>query len=369
MRVLEILTNIVDFNPFFQELCMALKDKGVEVDCACSLSDLWGSKNKPDRSPAKMHDISFARGMNPIGHLVGAHHLNTLVSRIRPNIVHAHGSAAIFTTALGRNRHWPVTIGTFHGVDFLLMNGAKAWVLRIAESWAAEVLNEAWVINDEDYEGLSHSARNAKVLKHRSYGVGCNLERFSPRRFSSSDLHSIRTQLGLSDKHVVFTFVGRFTRHKGFDATVRAFSLLSQHHMNARLLLVGARDPIHPTGLTHSEEDALLGSPHVVDVGWQDEVERYLAIADVMVFPSHREGMPVCIMEALAMGVPVITLNTRGCREVVRNRIDGFILEDNSTSRLVDAMTTLAEDAELRSSFAEKALEGRERFNRQLFCT
>ncbi len=369
MRVLEILTNIVDFNPFLLELCIALKEKGVDVHCACSLNDLWGSRQETDGSPARMHDIPFARGLNPLNHMFAAHRLNALVSRIRPDIVHVHISAAIFTAALARRRYWPVTIGTFHGVNFPNMNGLKARLLRIAESWAAEMMDEAWVINTEDHKSLGLFASNAKVLKLRSFGIGCNLDRFSPNRFSTSDLNSIRTQLGFLKENRVFTFVGRFTKHKGFDVTARAFLAMAEHDPNVRLLLIGDYDPIHPSGLTPDEEEALKTSSQVVDVGWQTEVEKFLAIAHVMVFPSLREGMPVCLMEALAMGIPVITTNTRGCRDVVRDQVDGFVLGDHSVDTLIGAMKFLAENERLRSKLAEEAYAGRERFDRQDFIS
>jgi glycosyltransferase involved in cell wall biosynthesis len=74
-------------------------------------------------------------------------------------------------------------------------------------------------------------------------------------------------------------------------------------------------------------------------------------------------------MESLAMGVPVITVDSRGCREVVRHEVDGLVLADFGVEALVDAMTSLQDDRAALQKYAEQAIEGRRRFDRQDFVT
>src|SRR4029434_4482626 len=85
----------------------------------------------------ELHHIELPRGMNPYAHLRAARALNQLVELLQPDIVHAHFSAAIFTTALARTSRWPVAHATFHGVSFLAIRGWKAALLREMETWAA----------------------------------------------------------------------------------------------------------------------------------------------------------------------------------------------------------------------------------------
>jgi glycosyltransferase involved in cell wall biosynthesis len=70
-------------------------------------------------------------------------------------------------------------------------------------------------------------------------------------------------------------------------------------------------------------------------------------------------------MESLAMGVPVITSNARGCRDVVRHGVDGVILEEVSQDHVAAAMERFVTDAEYRARLSENALAGRDRFNRK----
>jgi glycosyltransferase involved in cell wall biosynthesis len=364
MRLLLIIPHIASFKTFLLDLSTVLFSRGVEVHCACSTADAWPSNgNITDNLPVHIHSIPFARGMNLVQHFNTSRQLNTLVSTIRPDLVHAHFSAAIFTTALAHRHHWPTTIGTFHGVNFLLSTGLRARLLKAAEAWASNKLDHIWVLSDDDLVGLSPFVPAAKVKKYLSYGFGCNLSTFDPATISADERRLLRSQLGVATDETVFAFVGRFVRFKGFDLTVQAFLKLAATDANARLLLIGCRDQLHPTGLTPTEEAAVRCSSQVIDLGWRSDVQRYLAITDVLVFPSSREGMPVCLMESLAMGVPVVTRNSRGCRNVVRDQTDGLVLRDCSTDSIAMAMRRLAANTELRRDLSLQALAGRERFS------
>jgi glycosyltransferase involved in cell wall biosynthesis len=101
--------------------------------------------------------------------------------------------------------------------------------------------------------------------------------------------------------------------------------------------------------------------------GWQENVAEWLAIADLCVFPSEREGMPVCLMEALCMGVPVVTSNSRGCRDVVRDGVDGLVLNETSVSQIVDAVDRLVNSPQTLSSMRISARERRGEFDRNKY--
>ena len=365
MRLLLVIPKLVSYRSFLRELCLSLVADGAEVHIACSREKLWGEDAPPDEDGIQMHGIEFPRGMNPATHMRAARELNRLVETLEPDIIHAHFSAAIFTTALARTSRWPATFATFHGVAFLAMSGWKAALLRVAETWAARRFDSAWVLTDDDGDGLRAAARGAAVHRLPGYGMGCDLEKFAP--VSADAREARRAKLGIEPGQVVFAFVGRFTDFKGFGLTARAFLRLAESNPNVRLLLIGSRDRLHPTGLSAAEEQALKASPRVIDAGYRTDVESCLAAADAMVFPSRREGMPVCLMEALALGVPAITSDARGCRDVVRDGLDGLVLRDDGIESLGAAMQRVAGDEALRQEWAVRALADRDRFSRAHF--
>ena len=364
MRLLFVLPNVVSYG-FLRQLCISLIADGHEIHLASSRARLLGEAYSCEGDGVHLHEIKFSRGMNPSRHFRASRELDQLVRLLRPDLVHAHFSAAIFTTALARSSHWPVTMATFHGLSFPARHGWKATVLRQVETWAARQFDAVWVLSDDDRDRLRAVSPATMVETVRSYGVGCNLTKFSPP--SPKEKAARRSELGFTSKDRVFAFVGRFVDFKGFALTARAFLQFSANDPTARLLLIGARDPLHRTGLTSAEEKALWSSARVMDVGFRRDVHRYLIAADAMVFPSAREGMPVCAMEALAMGVPVITRDARGCRDVVRDGIDGIVLRDCSIGTLGAAMERLGNDHVFRERLAANAIAGRDRFARSHF--
>jgi glycosyltransferase involved in cell wall biosynthesis len=363
--LLIVVPRLVSYLNFLRELCGALMAAGVEVHVACSPAPLGNEELAAAADGVQLHHIEFPRGMNPAAHLRAARALNRLVKMLRPDIVHVHFSAAIFTSALARTSRWPVTHATFHGVSFLAMCGWKAMLLRAMETWAVRRLDTAWVLTDDDRDGLQTAAPRAIVRKFPGFGVGCDLEKFAP--VNAAERTAIRTQFGIAREHVAFAFLGRFVRFKGFADVARAFLALSETNPEARALLIGTRDRLHPSGLSAEEERVLKASPQIIDIGFRTDVERCLAAADVLVFPSRREGMPVCAMEALALGVPVITCDARGCREVVRDGVDGVVLRDARVPSLRAAMQLVLDDEGLRRRWSAEALAGRERFSRARF--
>lgn len=367
MRLLLVLPNVISYRVFFQDLSSRLISEGDEVHVVCSMNALWGEAVGQNDSCVQFHPLTLPRGMNPLGHLKAARQLHALVSRLRPDIVHSHFSTTIFATALARSGGWPPTLGTFHGVSFPLVRGIKGQLLRIAESWAASRMDAVWVLTGDDRQRLNETARGAVVRMHRSCGVGCDLEKFHPKSILPHQHNALRERLGITSGDRVFTFVGRFVAFKGFAVAVRAFLKIAPSDPRMKLLLVGAPDSLHPTGLTPEEEQLRRSSPQVIETGWQEDARPYLSLASALVFPSQREGMPVCIMEALAMGIPVITCDSRGCRESVRHGIDGFVLKGCTATELAGAMTLVARDGDLRHRLAEAAFAGRGRFDRQTY--
>jgi glycosyltransferase involved in cell wall biosynthesis len=310
MNLLLIITDYSGFNNFLSELALRMIDDGHQVNVICSPDKVISYEDRLDFSNlgVQFHFVQFPRGYNLYKQVRASIKIFKLVNLIKPDLVHVHFTTGIFTTLLYGRLPYKV-LGTIHGLGYPATTGIRQKILTIVEYFCINRLDQVCVLNKSDLE-LIRKTHGDKCFMLDHHGLGCDLARFNPERFVNIR-NDLKNQLCISENQFVLAFTGRFVNFKGFDLVVRSFFKLNEDHPNHfKLLLIGGRDPIHPTGLTKDEEKMLAENNQVVQIGFTNEVEKYLAVADLFVFPSLKEGMPVCVMEALAMGIPVITANT-----------------------------------------------------------
>lgn len=313
-----VVPTYASYHCFLRELSEEGVRRGWKVSVVCDMGVAMGQERDPGREAGiEFIHFDFPRGLQPVGYLRAARRLRAIVRRMAPTIVHAHFSAAILAMALAvRGRDAWRSIGTFQGLQFPLTEGWKGLVYRRAETFASRRMRGVWVLTDDDLAALKRSGvSNARL--QAGYGFGCRVDRFDPKRFNDDERAAFRKKWGVESEETVFLFIGRTVDFKGFALVVRGFREFLKRGNRGRLLIVGDKDPLHPTGLSRQEEDALDDLPEVVRCGWQRDVVPFLAIANALVHPSAREGVPVGCMEAIAMGVRLIAADARGSRELL----------------------------------------------------
>jgi glycosyltransferase involved in cell wall biosynthesis len=367
MKLLFVIPSITNYFTFLEDLTHELIKRNHEVHLATSRKHIARIDAYRRGIECEVHHIDFPRALAPLKHISAGRQVNELVQQIKPDLINIHFSAALFTTMLGKKNDWPASTGTIHGLGSPLIKGWRKYAISQAEKWSAEKVDEVFVLTQDDKEYLEDKAPNATVSVLNSYGMGCDLERFDPSNIGEATKRRIKEENGISTDDFVFIFIGRQTHFKGFDKVVLAFLKLKEQHDRIKLLLIGEKDRIHPTSKQQRFEKALKEDKDIVRVGWKENVQDYLAISDLNVFPSEREGLPVNLMESLSMGVPVITINSRGCKEVVRHETDGLVLAKHDVEHLSAAMEDLLKNRDKLQTFAANALAGRDRFSREHF--
>ena len=118
-------------------------------------------------------------------------------------------------------------------------------------------------------------------------------------------------------------------------------------------MLIGEPDPGNLDSLTWEEIQEYVRRGIVLVPGWQKDVIPWLAITDIFVLPSYREGAPVAVLEAMAMGLPVVATDVPGCREAVVHGETGFLVPPRDVDELVQAIQKLVEDPALRQRMGQ----------------
>lgn len=230
----------------------------------------------------------------------------------------------------------PIRIHTFTGLIFPSQRGFRRWLLiwidRLICMFATRVVPEGQgVKNDLQRYGITR-----KRLELIGYGniAGVDTKYFSidaPGVVSAKN--ALVAQLKLKPSDFVFCFIGRLNADKGISELVAAFIELPQ---NAHLLLIGAVDqtcPVDTVTLSKIESHSRIHS-----LGFQDDVRPALAVANIFVLPSYREGFPNVVLQAASMQRPVIASDINGCNEVVQSGVNGWLVPPRQIGALRGAM-------------------------------
>jgi glycosyltransferase involved in cell wall biosynthesis len=186
--------------------------------------------------------------------------------------------------------------------------------------------------------------------------LGIDAERIALIPGSGVDLRAMKP-LAEPEKPITVAFVGRLVESKGIRTLLSAHERLGRRGRDVRLLIAGSADPANPGSIAPEEIEAWSRRPNVRHLGYVEDVPALWASAHVAVLPSHREGMPLSLLEAAACGRPLIATDVPGCREIARAGLNALLVPREDADALADAIDRLAGDRELRRKFGAASRE------------
>jgi glycosyltransferase involved in cell wall biosynthesis len=289
---------------------------------------------------------SSTRGFSPVADVRAAIELWRVLRRERPEVLHVHNpKPGVYGRIVGRLARVPIVVHTLHG---LYATDTDPWWKRLAvyglEAVAARCSDAELVQNPEDLALL----RRWRISPHAELlGNGVDLGRFDPARLDAAQRRGARERLGLRPDTVVVGTVARLVGEKGYRELFEATAQLDPRGYS--LLVVGGVDPEKSDALA-PELLARARARGVRLLGHRDDVDELLAVMDLFVLASHREGYPRAAMEAAAMGLPIVATDIRGCREVVAHGENGLLVPARDADALARAIERIGGDAELRAA-------------------
>lgn len=362
MRICELSNVELTYN-FLAPLFRALRADGHEVVAACRF-DRGGTYLQHYLGDGyAFHEIPAARRISIGSVTVDVLRLARYLRRERFDVVHVHGPlVSMQARVAARLARVPTVI--YHAHGFYFHEGMAGRTYRAARwlerTFCRHLTDVVVTINEEDLR-LARRQRfrpDPGDIIHAP-GVGIDTERFSPQHPATDpDVAELRARLAPEPDATVVTFVGRLVGEKGVRELLVAFDAIAAARPHARLVIIGEQhssERDHTTGawvrqfVTRSragERIMLLGRRH--------DVPDLLRATDVFVLPSHREGMPVSLLEAMATGLACVTTDVRGCREAVDGGA-GVLVPPRDPAALADVLATLADDPQLRAAIGAQA--------------
>jgi glycosyltransferase involved in cell wall biosynthesis len=302
----------------------------------------------------QVHRVGWTRGpFHPRNLLSVPGEVRKIVESGEYDLVHVHTPVAGFVTrmALRGMRRRPAVVYTAHGFHFhaggsRVANAMFILLERLAGRWTDILI----VINREDEVAARHHRLVPSRRLVRMAGVGLDLASYNPRRISAAAITDLRNELGIAPESSIFLMIAEYNVGKRHRDAIAAIALPPDRDF---VLLLAGVGPLEAE--TRALAEQLGVARRVRFLGYRHDIPTLIKAADALVLPSEREGLPRAVLEALAMGTPVVSTRIRGVAELLEDG-RGFMADVGDVSGLRTALDRVLDD---RAGAREVALRGR----------
>lgn len=298
------------------------------------------------------YDIPFAREPLDKNNLSAYKMLVKIINEESFDIIHCHtpvGGVLARLAARRSRKKGTKVIYTAHGFHFYKGAPLKNWLLYYpAERLCSYFTDVLITINKEDYV-LAQRKMKAKKIYYVP-GVGIDLQKFSDVSVNKEEK---RKELGVPDNAVLLLSVGELNENKNHETVIRSLAAISDPKI---FYIIAGR------GSKKQQLENVISELGLRDnvrlIGYRSDVNELLAAADIFVFPSHREGLPVALMEAMACGLPIACSRIRGNTDLIDGEKGGVTFDPQSTESTANALKKL-----LKSDYKAMGLYNGEKIN------
>lgn len=312
-----------------------------------------------------VHVVKMTRVISPLMDLISIWNMARLMRRIQPDIVHSFTpKAGLVSMLAGLLCRIPVRVHTFTGLIWPISEGIRKVLLIIIDrlicACATHIVPEGMGVKSD----LLRGRITKKPLNIIGYGniAGVDVNYFNNCGDGFKEVSKlIYKDLQIKCFEFVFIFVGRLHRDKGLVELLNVFIRLPT---NCRLIIVGGSDLTAP--IAEDTMDLILNHSRVHWLGFLNDIRPALAIANVLVLPSYREGFPNVLLQASAMAVPAIATDISGSNEIIETGFNGWLVPPRNALALENAMLGALETPpdqmeRLRKASRERVIERFER--------
>lgn len=304
------------------------------------------------------HSIMLDRkGVNPLKNLAIINALEKIYKSVKPDLIIHYTIKPNIYGSIAANRAKIPSLAIVTGLGFVFINdGMVSKIAKYLYKRAFRHPREVWFLNQEDkqifIEGNLVNANKTKILP----GEGVDMTKFVPKDYSQSN------------ETFIFLYVGRVLIDKGLREYIASAKSILSKHAHVKFQILGNHDKDYPLSLPEDEFTKAKEDNIVEYLGYTNDVPGVMCNADCIVLPSYREGVPLVLLEACSMEIPIVATNVTGCNEVIVDNVNGYICEAKDDQSLTQALTKMHDTSKERRMEMGKA--GRtlveEKFNEEI---
>lgn len=325
-------------------MARAARDAGFEVHVASNVNE---GRAAIEAEGFVLHPIPFKRGgLSPLAAMRAVLAIRKIENAIDPAVVHHSAlQCCVLGSLAALDRDFPI-VNAITGLGYIFTS--PSLLARLLKQ--GMVLLLPWLLNRKHSNILVENPDDRDAL----LALGARPERITLIPGSGVDADRLQP-LPEPDGPITIGFVGRLLVDKGIRALVAAHDLLRTQGHNINLIIRGDPDPANPASVSPDEVESWIRRPGVARLGYVDNIATLWRTAHIAVLPSHREGLPVALMEAAACGRPLVATDAPGCREICIANQTGLLVPIEDPPALASAILTLAQSRELRARFGAAA--------------
>lgn len=354
---------------FNRELIWFLKEEGYEIDVASNFSN--GSITSRDRVDSfaeelkadgiGVFNVPITRKVTDVGNIIKSYReMRKIVNAGHYDIVHCQspiGGVICRKACKKVRKSGTKVIYEAHGFHFFKGASKTAWLIYYPiEKHYSRYTDVILTMNEEDY-ARAQSFHAGKIMNIS--GIGIHTEKIRNRQ---TDRTALRKEFGFGEDDFVFLSAGQISERKNHRTVIEAMSLIPD--TKVKYLIVGF-------GELEDELKELAGKlmlrDRVIFAGYRDDVWDIVHAVDGFVFPSKQEGLPVALMEAMSVGLPVVCSRIRGNTDLIKDGEGGFLCDAENSRQFAEKMRLISgegpETDELRKKMGFVNMETMNRFD------
>ena len=298
------------------------------------------------------------RSLNPISELRSIVELAQIYRRVRPDLAqHFTVKPNLYGALAAKLSGVPLAFCGITGTGYAFSSGgtSRAVLRTLLSTWykLASMLSDRLTFQTEDdvRSVLGSVNKFASKARVNPGGSGVDIQAFSPETIPEDRRAELRDKFGIRENSPVVTMASRLLWDKGVAEYVKAARALKESWVDACFVLAGAPDPGNPDTVGDSDVERWREDGFVLPVGHVQDMPALLSISDVVVLPSHAEGIPRVLIEAAAMGKPAVGTNIPGIRAIVEHEVNGLIVPPRDADSLASAIERLLSCGDLRAQY------------------
>ena len=300
--------------------------------------------------------VPFTRKISPVQDLLCLIQLIRLFRKLKPDIVHTHTpKAGLLGMMAAKISGVPVRMHTVAGLPWMETSGLVRILLKKMEQLTAfcstGIYPNSKVLRDFLFQQHIGTTKMKVLGNGSSNGIDCSL--FSLNETLVKAGNDLRKNENIVSTARVWIFIGRLVKDKGIGELLDAFTQIAERFPEDRLWLLGEEEPtLDP--LDNRHVNILRTHPSIKCWGFIKDIKPYLAAAEILVFPSYREGFPNVPLQAGAMKCTLLLSDINGCNEIVEHEVNGLLVPPKDAKALLGAMLRVRQDEDLQALWAER---------------